>query len=54
MNPYDNAVITVNKRKGKGDTIFAELHSADGELLIAATLEYVVKALEERMSKMTE
>lgn len=54
MNPYDNAVITVKKFKDKGDRIYAELHSAEGELLISATLEYVVKALEERMSKAVE
>ena len=54
MNPYDNAVISVKKYKRKGDIIFAELHSAEGELLISATLEYVVKALEERMTKAVE
>lgn len=53
MNPYDNAVITVKKYQRFGDTIYAELLSANGELLISATLDYIVKALEERMTKLS-
>lgn len=52
-NPYDNAMITVKKYERFGDTIYAELRSSNGELLISATLEYVVKALEERMTKVS-
>lgn len=51
MNPYDTAVIFVRKYAGFGDTIYAELRSANGELLISATLDYVVQALNERMTK---
>lgn len=50
MNPYDSAVINVKKYKGKGNTIYAELRTKDGELLISATLEYIIKALEQRMT----
>ena len=50
MNPYDNAVIRVRKIKGQGDTIFAELRDSDGNLLISATLEYVVNELQLRMT----
>lgn len=51
MNEYENAKI-VNIHKGKGSrrhTIYAELRSATGVLLIAATLEYITKALAERL-----
>lgn len=51
MNPYDTAVISVKKYARFGDTIYAELRSENGELLISATLDYVVQALNERMTK---
>ena len=54
MNPYDNATITVKKFATKGDRIYGELRSAEGELLAAASLEYICKALEERMTKVEE
>ena len=50
MNPYDNATIRVRKIKGKGDTIYAELRDCDGNLLISATLDYIVNELELRMT----
>lgn len=50
MNPYDHATIHVRKIKGKGDTIYAELRDCDGNLLISATLDYIVNELELRMT----
>jgi hypothetical protein len=55
MNKYDTATIT-NVRRGKGtrsNIIYANLVAADGELLIAATLDYIVEALAERMTSET-
>lgn len=54
MNPYDNAVIKVKKFQGKGDRIYADLVSAGGELLISATLKYIVLVLECHMTKVKE
>lgn len=55
MNEYDDAVIkNIRKFKGKGDTIYACLYSEAGELLISATLDYIVEALKERMTKDTD
>ena len=52
MNHYDNAVIKdIRKFKGKGDTLYACLYSESGELLISATLDYIVKALNDRTTK---
>jgi hypothetical protein len=54
VNHYDNAVITVKKYERYGDTIYAELRNENGELLISATLEYIVEALKEHMTKVEE
>lgn len=58
-NPYDTTVIRNIHRgdptKGRGNILYAELYSKngglDGELLIAATLDYIVEALKGRMTK---
>lgn len=54
MNPYDTSTITVKKYATKGDRIYGELRSSGGELLVSASLEYIVKILEERMTKSQE
>ncbi len=50
-NPYEGAKI-VNIRRGRGDRkhfIYASIVDKEGGLLVSATLEYCVKALEERL-----
>ena len=54
MNPYDNATITVKKFECMGDRIYGELRTADGELLVSASLGHITKVLEERMTKIEE
>lgn len=54
-NPYDTAkIVKMKKYPRHGDTIYAELHTVDGELLICATLEYIVQSLNQRMTKIGE
>jgi hypothetical protein len=51
-SPYIGAKIT-NVRRGKGARqvyIYAQLQSASGEILISATLDYIMQALRERVS----
>jgi hypothetical protein len=51
MNEYENATI-VNIRRGKGERsiyIYAELRSSSGQLLVSATLDYILKILDERL-----
>ena len=52
-NKYDTAKIT-NLHRGEGRRrhfIYAQLVAADGELLVAATLDYIVDVLKDRMTK---
>jgi hypothetical protein len=54
-NEYDTAIIK-NVHRGKKSQnrehfIYADLYSEDGELLISATLDYIVEALLERKTK---
>jgi len=47
MKMYENCQI-VNIRRGKGrreNIIYAQLRSADGELLMSATLDHIVSSL---------
>ena len=39
----------VNIRRGKGSGILATLVNKDGEVLISATLDYIIEALEVRL-----
>ncbi len=53
ISDYDGAVIT-NIRRGKGDRsqyIYAQIRDKNNELLVAATLDYCVDALKERLPK---
>lgn len=58
-NEYDTTVIRNIHRgdptKGRGDILYAELWSRngnlDGDLLIAATLDYIVEKLNARMTR---
>lgn len=38
-----------DKEKGRNCYVYASLYSQDGELLIMATLDYILEALHERM-----
>jgi hypothetical protein len=38
-----------SKKQGRDLIIYAELRDAQGELVIAATLDYIVEALRERL-----
>lgn len=54
-NEYDTAVIK-NVHRGKKSqnrehVVYAELYSEEDELLISATIEYIVEALLERKTK---
>lgn len=53
MNKYDTAIIKNIKRGtgGRRHIIYAQLVAADGELLIAATLDHIIDALRDRMTK---
>ena len=48
-NPYVGAVITDihlgSSSRGRGHIIYAKLIGADGQLMIAATLDYILDAL---------
>lgn len=47
---YEGAIIkNIRKLPGRGNIVYAELFGSDGELLIAATLEYIYKELQARM-----
>ena len=54
MNRYDNATINVKKFASKGDRIYGELRDSEGGLIVSASLEYICKILEERMTKIEE
>ena len=54
MNRYDNATINVKKFVSKGDRIYGELRDSEGGLIVSASLEYICKILEERMTKIEE
>lgn len=50
MTDYKGCTIkNIRKFPGKGGIVYACLYSAEGDLLISATLEYIMQALEERM-----
>lgn len=50
MSDYKNCVIkNIRKFPGKGDTLYACLYSIEGDLIISATLDYIVQALKERV-----
>lgn len=54
MSEYENAKI-VNIRKGekskeRDKNIYAELRTANGELLVGSTLPYILKVLQERLT----
>lgn len=52
MNEYSNSVIkNIRRFPGKGDTLYACLYSENGDLLISATLDYIIEVLKERMDK---
>lgn len=53
QNPYVGAKITDirlgSRSKGRGHIIYANLVGADGELLVAATLDYILDVLKTRL-----
>lgn len=54
-NEYTNSrIVDIHRGTGRrSHIIYAVLRSENGELLISATLEYIVKALAERLPKDT-
>lgn len=52
-NEYEGATITNirkgSKKEGRELIVYAELRNSKGELLIAATLDYILSALRERL-----
>jgi hypothetical protein len=58
MNQYVGAtIVNIRRRRGGGERsryVYAELRSVTGELLISATLDYIVAALQERLPQMND